>query len=164
MILLDTDHFSVLTDSRHRQHAQLLDKLERVSDDVLIPVVSVEEQLRAWLAQIHRTRNSREQIYPYDRLLRLLETLGEWEVARWTDDAADQLEQLRRARIRIGTQDLKIASIALANDATLLSANLRDFHRIPWNQKVSGTDCRNGPPGAAHNRFLTPFGATQDAC
>jgi tRNA(fMet)-specific endonuclease VapC len=39
--------------------------------------------------------------------------------------------RLRRLRIRIGTQDLKIAAIALSRDALLLSANLRDFQRVP---------------------------------
>lgn len=34
-------------------------------------------------------------------------------------------------RPRIGTMDLKIAAIALANDATLLSRNLRDFGKVP---------------------------------
>jgi len=33
--------------------------------------------------------------------------------------------------VRIGTMDLKIASIALDHEATLLSANLRDFEQIP---------------------------------
>jgi len=38
---------------------------------------------------------------------------------------------LRRAKVRIGTMDLKIASIALVHDALLLSANLRDFRQVP---------------------------------
>ena len=40
-------------------------------------------------------------------------------------------EQLSKDRLRVGTADLKIASIALAQNATLLSRNLRDFQRIP---------------------------------
>jgi len=32
-------------------------------------------------------------------------------------------ERLKQAKIRIGTMDLKIAAIALANDATLLTRN-----------------------------------------
>ena len=131
MILLDTDHFSVLADARHSQHAQLVDRLESADDAVLIPVVSVAEQLRAWLAQVNRIRDVKKQVYPYDRLIRLLETLGQWEIARWSEPAAQEFERLRRARIRIGTQDLKIASIAITNDAVLLSANLRDFERVP---------------------------------
>jgi tRNA(fMet)-specific endonuclease VapC len=49
----------------------------------------------------------------------------------WNKPAADALGQFRARRIRIGTQDLKIAAIALANDALLLSANLRDFEQVP---------------------------------
>lgn len=97
----------------------------------MIPVISAEEQLRAWLAQVHRLHDVHKQIYPYDRLIRLLETLGVWEIARWSEPALQEFARLRQARIRIGTQDLKIASIALANDAMLLSANLRDFQQVP---------------------------------
>ncbi|MCH8923806.1 MAG: type II toxin-antitoxin system VapC family toxin [Planctomycetes bacterium] len=43
----------------------------------------------------------------------------------------DHLDNLRKQRVRIGTMDLKIASIALANNATLLSANTRDFVQVP---------------------------------
>jgi tRNA(fMet)-specific endonuclease VapC len=38
---------------------------------------------------------------------------------------------MQRQRIRVGSQDLKIASIALVNDALLLTANLRDFRQVP---------------------------------
>ena len=45
--------------------------------------------------------------------------------------AAEKFAALKRQRIRIGTQDLKIAAMALANDATLLSRNLKDFSKVP---------------------------------
>jgi tRNA(fMet)-specific endonuclease VapC len=44
---------------------------------------------------------------------------------------AVEFERLRQARIHIGTMDLKIAAIALANNATLLSRNLADFGKVP---------------------------------
>lgn len=132
MILLDTDHFSVLTDARHARHARLAARLLAIDEPVAIPVIAVEEQLRAWLAQVHRVaRDVHEQISPYDRLVRLLQVLGEWDVSRWTEAAADEFVRLRHERIRIGTQDLKIAALSLVNDALLLSANLRDFEQVP---------------------------------
>lgn len=131
MFLLDTDHFSVLTDRRDARHGQLVKRLQEVTAPVAIPVVSMEEQMRAWLAQLHRARDPAEQVYSYDRLIRLVETLGEWEIARWSELAAHEFSRLRRTRVRVGTQDLKIAAIALVNDATLLSSNLRDFNRVP---------------------------------
>jgi len=45
--------------------------------------------------------------------------------------AATRFDELKRQKIRVGTQDLKIASIALANDATLLTCNTHDFVQIP---------------------------------
>jgi tRNA(fMet)-specific endonuclease VapC len=131
VILLDTDHFSVLTDSRHARHWQFASRLTGTDDSVAIPIVAVEEQLRAWLAQIHRVQDVRKQIAPYDRLIRLLETLGDWDVIRWSEKASEEFLRLRQSRVRIGTYDLKIAAIAITENAVLLSANLRDFERVP---------------------------------
>lgn len=47
------------------------------------------------------------------------------------ENAATEYEKLRHSRIRIGTMDLKIAAIALAHDAILLTRNLSDFSKIP---------------------------------
>jgi tRNA(fMet)-specific endonuclease VapC len=40
-------------------------------------------------------------------------------------------QRLRSQRIRIGSFDLKIAAIAIAHDATLLSRNLAVFRKVP---------------------------------
>jgi tRNA(fMet)-specific endonuclease VapC len=45
--------------------------------------------------------------------------------------AVEQLAQLRKAKVNIGTMDLKIAAICLAHDATLLTRNLSDFNTVP---------------------------------
>lgn len=87
--------------------------------------------MRGWLAEVRRAKDVEQQIYPYDRLIRLLDTLAEWEAARWSQPAAEEFRRLRMQRVRIGTQDLKIAAMALAHDALLLSANLRDFAQVP---------------------------------
>jgi tRNA(fMet)-specific endonuclease VapC len=91
----------------------------------------MEEQMRGWLAEINRRREVHQQIPAYDRLLRLLEFLNAWVIVPFDERAADEALRLRKQRIRIGTQDLKIAAIALVQDALLLSANLRDFGRVP---------------------------------
>ena len=86
---------------------------------------------RGWLAQIRRKRDPHEQIAAYQRLQRRIEFFAAWYVLPWDTAAADILQELRRQRLRIGTMDLKIASIVLAHNATLLSRNLRDFHQVP---------------------------------
>ena len=45
--------------------------------------------------------------------------------------AATEFEKLQRLRLRVGTMDLKIATIALAHDATVLTRNSKDFSRVP---------------------------------
>lgn len=70
------------------------------------------------------------QVTTYERLRKLFVFLRDWDIVPFDDRAAGEYERLRKQRIRIGTQDLKIASIALVHDALLLSANLRDFRRV----------------------------------
>jgi len=43
MILLDTDHFSVLADARHSRHSELVAKLSAIDEMIGIPVVAIEE-------------------------------------------------------------------------------------------------------------------------
>jgi tRNA(fMet)-specific endonuclease VapC len=47
------------------------------------------------------------------------------------DSAAATFDGLRKRRVKIGSSDLKIASIGLAADALVFTANLRDFERVP---------------------------------
>lgn len=57
--------------------------------------------------------------------------LSDWTIQPFDDIAADRFEQLRAGGVRIGSMDLKIASIALVHDAFVLSANLHDFQKVP---------------------------------
>jgi len=131
MILLDTDHLSVVGFPGHSRYASLVQRLQASSEDFATTVVSAEEQMRGWLAEINRQRRGHDQIPAYERLAELIEFLSQWEIVRFDEPAADEFERLRKAGIHIGTQDLKIAGIARVHEALLLSANLRDFHRVP---------------------------------
>ena len=46
-------------------------------------------------------------------------------------EAAKQFVAIRKVCRKVGSSDLKIASIALVNDALLLTANTRDFEKVP---------------------------------
>jgi tRNA(fMet)-specific endonuclease VapC len=131
MILSDSDHLSVLLDERDVRCLSLDERLEKAQDVVALPIVCVEEQLRGWLAMIHRIHDRYRQVAPYLRLKKTFTLLRDWPIVEWNEPAADQFSRLRSLRHRIGSQDLKIACIALANDALLLSANLRDFEQVP---------------------------------
>ena len=63
--------------------------------------------------------------------MRQVELSASWVILPWDLAAVECLRRLRDQRIRIGTQDLKIASIVLAHDATLLTRNTVDFAKVP---------------------------------
>src|SRR5262245_30302642 len=105
MILLDTDHLSVLVDQRAGGHTGLVRRLELAHEAPAIPIVAAEEQCKGWLAKLHRTRDIHRQIDPYLRLAELFDFLADWDVISLSDSAADVFAQLRRQKIRIGSQD-----------------------------------------------------------
>jgi tRNA(fMet)-specific endonuclease VapC len=131
MILIDTDHLTVLTDQRAASNALLVRRLEAAGDAPAIPIVAVEEQCKGWLAKLGRTRDIRQQITPYHRLAELFDFLAEWDIVPLSEAAADRFDELRRQKIRVGSQDLKIAAIALVENALGLTANERDFQKVP---------------------------------
>ncbi len=45
--------------------------------------------------------------------------------------AADVFDELNQQRLRVGSMDLRIAAIAIANQMTWLTQNTVDFERIP---------------------------------
>ena len=131
MILLDTNHLTVLKYSENEHHKSLVARMNSSADqDFAVPIVVVEEQLRGWLAVIHRASDSQRQIAAYDRLADLIAFFAEWKIVRFDDAASQHFDRLRLEGIRLGSMDLRIASIALANEATLITANFADFLRV----------------------------------
>jgi tRNA(fMet)-specific endonuclease VapC len=131
MILLDTDHVNVLQ-SRGGQFAALAANMAASADqDFATTAVTVEEQMRGWLALIHRTNDVHAQIPAYQRLIGLFDFFARWQLVAFDEGAADEFKGLRKQSVRIATMDLKIAATVLANNALLLSANLRDFRQVP---------------------------------
>ena len=130
-LVLDTDHVGELQLGTSQAARELRDRLSAADDTVATTIITVEEQMRGWLAVVHGQRDPRRQISSYLRLQKLFGFFAAWRVLPWDAPAVAVFERLQRTRTRIGTMDLKIASIALASDAMLLSRNLRDFEKVP---------------------------------
>ncbi len=133
MIVVDTDHISVLQHQDAPSAKELRKRLASVdrNEVVVTTVANYEEQIRSWLSQIGRNADVHRQIPFYQRLIQLADFFAEWQLLPFNQDAADTFKQLRRQKIRISSTDLKIASIVLVHNATLLSRNLADFSLIP---------------------------------
>ena len=132
MIILDTDHVSALQHRDAPKAFALQARLEILSPaEIATTVITVEEQTRGWLGLIRRYPDVHRQVAYYERLVRLFDFFAEWQILPFDQRAADEFKRLRQQGVRIGTMDLKIASIVLVGGVTLLSGNNRDFQQVP---------------------------------
>jgi tRNA(fMet)-specific endonuclease VapC len=103
---------------------------ERV-DELALPIAAVEEQMRGWLATVARERQVARQVKAYRELEELMDFFVDYVILPFDNAAAAHFDRLRPLCRRVTTSDLKIACCAIAADATLLTANRRDFIQIP---------------------------------
>ena len=97
MIVLDSDHLSVLAYPEAAPAVQLLERLKQSADrEIYTTAVSLEEQLRGWLAAIHRVQDVRRQVPYYTRLVDLVRFYTTWRILHFDDQAA--------ARLRAGSR------------------------------------------------------------
>jgi tRNA(fMet)-specific endonuclease VapC len=130
MFILDSDHMSLL-EWGGAGSAVLRERLaDHDEHEIVTTIVSYEEQVRGWMAFIAKMRTPSEQVVAYRRLRNHLDNYRQIPTLDYDERAAKIFQSLRGARIRIGTMDLKIASIVLAVGGTLLSRNLRDFSLV----------------------------------
>jgi tRNA(fMet)-specific endonuclease VapC len=52
-------------------------------------------------------------------------------ILQFDADAQSKFEEIRHRARRMAAFDLRIASIALTRDATVLTRNVRDFRQVP---------------------------------
>lgn len=129
--LLDSDHMSIL----RRGGANALNlqmRLDALPDEEVVTCIVVyEEQMRGWMAEIARMQTGARFVAPYASLATTLEIYCGMIVLPFDDRAAQIFDDLKRQPVHIGTQDLKIAAIALANNATVLTRNTQHFAKVP---------------------------------
>jgi tRNA(fMet)-specific endonuclease VapC len=128
MHILDTNHFSEI-ERRSTIGAILQNRIADEDVDAFVTIVTAEEVMRGWLARLNMSRGSLVSVYERFRIG--IDMLSKWTILGWNQDAEDVFHQLQRMRIRVGTLDLRIASMTLIYDATLLTRNLADFRQVP---------------------------------
>ena len=126
LAVADTNHLSEI--DRSAVFAARFDARRRASGfEVFTSIITVQEMTKGWLALLNRPARAREQVSGYARFQRGVEALRAWDILAFDEEAASIFEGL----LRVGTMDLKIASICLAHDATLLTRNVTDFATVP---------------------------------
>lgn len=130
MLLLDTNHLKELVYPTALGD-RLRDRLLQSGAQVFTTVITLEEELRGVLARTNRTLDPEERILAYQKLIERVSFFARWVILSLDAESAAAFVRLRRQGTRIGTMDLRIACIALAHDATLLTRNTVDFAQVP---------------------------------
>lgn len=93
--------------------------------------VTVEEQLRGRLAYISKYRHvPAKAAQGHVALIQMISYFSKWNILAFHEAADTMFRQLRAQRIRIGSQDLRIAAIALLSGFTVVTRNVRDFSQV----------------------------------
>jgi tRNA(fMet)-specific endonuclease VapC len=132
MIVLDTDCLSLLERERILESSKLINALEAHPDnEIVTTIITYEEQMRGWLAFIRKCRSLDQQVNGYERLHRFLESYRSTPVLGFDEGSVAVYRELKAKKIRVGTMDLMIAAIVIANKAILITRNLSDFEQVP---------------------------------
>jgi tRNA(fMet)-specific endonuclease VapC len=131
VIVLDTDVYSLLQGGSNPESKRLAQRVLSVkSEEICVSIITFEEQTRGWLSYLAKAKNEEKRIFAYARLQGMLQDIVKLRVIAYDHEASFHYVRLTKAKVRIGTQDLKIAAIALAHAATLVTRNLQHFSKI----------------------------------
>jgi tRNA(fMet)-specific endonuclease VapC len=132
MFIFDTDHIGIIQWQSEPAYSRLMQQIAQFSSsDFFVTISSFHEELLGWNAYIAKAKNLAGIVKGYARLLKILTDFNAAQVLPFDDAAAVEFARLRGQGVRIGTMDLRIASVALSRSMTLLSRNASDFQQVP---------------------------------
>ena len=119
LFVLDSDILSLLQSGNATIAARVT---KCAPGEVAITVISLDEQLRGWYTRIRNAKNPQQLAHGYERLACTVSDLAGTRILSYTEIAIAAFEHLRKAKLRIGSNDLRIAAIVLENSGTLVYA------------------------------------------
>jgi len=93
--------------------------------------VSFHELVNGWNAFSAKKRNSDSLVRTYFEFEKILRDFSLMQMLSFDRKAAVVFDDLNHQSLRVGSMDLRIASIAIANQMTLITQNSVDFERVP---------------------------------
>src|SRR5262245_46540042 len=124
LFVLDTDTLSLLQGGDAAVRARVA---ACPVEDLAITVISVEEQLSGWYRRLRRAKQPEELAKVYARLTAAVTSLSRLTILSFSEAAIRRARLLQAAKLRVRKMDLCIAAIALENQATVVTRNVRDF-------------------------------------
>jgi tRNA(fMet)-specific endonuclease VapC len=128
LYILDTDTLTL----SQQGHPQILHRMSsHPPSEIATTILSVQEQLDGWYGHVKRAKTPKKLAQAYLRFATSVQFLARLNVLTFTESAILRFRQLRSLKLNIGKMDQRIAAIALEENATVVSRNLRDFQRVP---------------------------------
>ncbi|MBD2319337.1 type II toxin-antitoxin system VapC family toxin [Phormidium tenue] len=126
--ILDTDHISLY----QRGELNVINRLSSANPkNLAVTVISLEEQMYGRLSEIKKATSAISLITAYSRLEITLDYFKSVQVLPFDQNAHTSFESLIRQKLRVGTQDLRIAAIALSVNGIVVTRNQKDFGKVP---------------------------------
>jgi tRNA(fMet)-specific endonuclease VapC len=128
LYVLDTDMLSLA----QRGHKLVNQRIGSHSpQDVAVSIITVQEQIDGWYAYIRKARQPKEIGVGYGELTDCIQNLRNLPLRSYTELAVLRFLKLRAMKLNVGSNDLRIAAVALENAATVVTRNVRDIARVP---------------------------------
>jgi len=132
VFVFDTDHLGILQRENEPEASNIRDRMAQFTPQhFYVAIVSFHEQVIGWSAHLSRARSQRDLMFGYAMLHDVLHNFSKLQVLDYADDASRLYVSLKKQKVSIGTMDLRIASVVLASNMTLLTRNTVDFQRVP---------------------------------
>jgi len=129
MFVLDTDTLTHLL----LGHKRVTEKTAQATAEVVLTVITRFEVLQGRFASVLKAEDGEKLMLAQRRLAENETDLEKFIILTVDPAAATQFDQLRQNKKikKIGRRDLLIAAITLANRATLVTRNEKDFSNVP---------------------------------
>jgi tRNA(fMet)-specific endonuclease VapC len=125
---LDTDILTLF----EMEHATVAARIaEHAPTEIAISVVTVEEQLSGWYAQLLQAKSPERLAWAYRRLAANVRFLRHAQILDYDEAGMRRYEELKRMRLKVRKMDLQIAATALQHGGTVVTRNARDFNKVP---------------------------------
>ena len=132
MFVLDSDHLIILQQHHEPYCENLQARLAGIAEsDIFLTVVTIHEQMLGANSFISRAKERNDVVRGYRMIDTAMIDYEQYKTLPFDEPAAMRFDELRKFGVRIGTMDLRIASIAMSHDFTILTRNSVDFEKVP---------------------------------
>lgn len=126
--VLDTDVLSLF----QKGHPTVCQHCAAAPQQALaITVISVEEQFLGWYTRIRQAKTDGELARASDGMTAFANFVKRLPILSFSLPAIQVYHRIKGIKAKVSKKDLRIAAIALAAGATLVTRNRRDFTHVP---------------------------------